>query len=149
MQGIPHSLQYAWQILQHLMVPKPQHAYAVRGETARTLVVAGTPWRDVVLGAVNLDRQFHCGTIEIQHETCDGMLLAKTETVELFSTEAVPQALLRVGHMLAQIACGLHEGRWNRGGSPYMFFPPPNLPPLGGGIGNRVVYDSHSVSCLR
>ena len=160
MQGIPHSLQYAWQILQHLMVPKPQHAYAVRGETARTLVVAGTPWRDVVLGAVNLDRQFHCGTIEIQHETCDGMLLAKTETVELFSTEAVPQALLRVGHMLAQIACGLHEGRWNRGGSPYMFFPPPNLscatawaqrasrfPPLGGGIGNRVVYDSHSVSC--
>lgn len=139
MQGIPHPLQYAWQILQHLMVPKPQHAYAVRGETARTLLVAGTPWRGVVLASVNLDRQFHCGAIEIQHETCDGVLLAKAETVELFATEAAPQALLHVGHMLAQVACGLQEGRWDRGRSPYMLFPPPDLPPLGGGIGDRVV----------
>ena len=139
MQGIPHPLQYAWQILQHLMVPKPQHAYAVRGETARALRVAGTPWRGVVLGSVNLDRQSHCGTIEIQHETCDGVLLAKAETVELFATEAVPQALLRVGHMLAQVTRGLQEGRWDRGGSPYVLFPPPNLPPLGGGIRNSVV----------
>jgi hypothetical protein len=77
------------------------------------------------------------------------VLLAKAETVELFATEAVPQALLRVGHMLAQVARGLQDGRWDRGRSPYMLFPPPNLPPLGGGIGNRVVYDSHSVSYWR
>ena len=58
------------------------------------------------------------------------MLLAKAETVELFATEAVPQALLRVGHMLAQVTRGLQEGWWERGGSPYVLFPPPNLPPL-------------------
>ena len=139
MQGIPHPLQYAWQILQHLMVPKPQHAYAMCGETARALLVAGTPWRGIVLGSVNLDRQFHCGTIEIQHETCDGVLLAKAETVELFATEAVPQTLLRVGHMLAQVARDLQEGRWERSGSPCVLFPPPNLPPLGGGIRDCVV----------
>jgi hypothetical protein len=64
----------------------------------------------------------------------------------------VPQALLRVGHMLAQVACSLQEGRWDRGGSPDGLFSPPNLscatawaqrasrfPPLGGGIGHHVV----------
>jgi hypothetical protein len=38
------------------------------------------------------------------------VLLAKAETVELFATEALPQALLRVGHVLAQVAGGLQEG---------------------------------------
>ncbi len=131
MQGIPHPLQYAWQILQHFMVPKPQHAYAVRGETVRALLVADTSWRGVVLGSVNLDRQLHCGTIEIQHETRHGVLLAKAETVELFATEAVPQALLRVGHMLAQVARGLQDGRWDRGRSPHMLFPLPTSPRWG------------------
>jgi hypothetical protein len=121
------------------MVPKPQHTYAVRGKTARALLVAGMPWRGVVLGSVNLNRQFHSGTIKIQHETCEGVLLAKAETVELFTTEAVPQTLLRVGHMLAQVTRGLQEGRRDRGGSPYVRdLPPPSLPPLGGGIGNCV-----------
>ena len=80
----------------------------------------------------------HCGTREIQHETCDGVLLAKAETVELFATEAVPQALLRVGHVLAQVARGVQEGRWDWGGIPCVLFPPPSLPPLGGGVGGHV-----------
>jgi hypothetical protein len=43
----------------------------------------------------------------------------------------VPQALLRVGHMLAQIACGLHEGRWNRVGVHTCFSPLPTSPRWG------------------
>src|SRR5262245_43703796 len=117
------------------MIPKPQHPYTARLEVARALLIAGVTCRGVVLAAVDLDRQSHCGTIEIQHKACDGVLLAKAETVELFATEALPQALLRVGQVLAQVARGLQEGRWDWGGSPGVLFPPPNLPPLGGGIG--------------
>ena len=78
-----------------------------------------------------------CGAIEIQHEACDGVLLAKAEAVELFTTEAVPQALLGVGHVLAQVARSLQERRWDWGGRPGVLFPPPSLPPLGGGVGGR------------
>ncbi len=133
------------------MIPKPQHAYATCVEPARALLIAGTLWCGVVLGAIDLDRQSHCGAIEIQHKACDGVLLAKVETVELFATEALPQALLGVGHLLAQVTRGLQKGRWDWGGSPGVLFPPPNLscatawaqrasrfPPLGGGIGDRV-----------
>ena len=86
MQGLPNSLQHAGEILQHLMIPKPQHPYTARLEVARALLIAGAPWRGVVLASVDLDRQFRCGAIEIQHEACDGVLLAKAETVELFAT---------------------------------------------------------------
>src|SRR5262249_8669157 len=66
-------------------------------------------------------------------EACDGVLLAKAETVELFAAEALPQALLRVGHMLAQVACGLQEGRWDGGGCQVCFSPLPTcLAPLRG-----------------
>jgi len=68
------------------MIPKPQHPYTARLEVARALLIAGVPWRGVVLASVNLNRQSHCGAIEIQHEVCDGVLLAKAETVELFTT---------------------------------------------------------------
>src|SRR5262245_56711913 len=120
------------------MIPKPQHPYTARPEIARALLIASASWRGVVLASIDLNRQFHCGAIEIQHKVCDGVLLAKAETVELFATEAIPQALLGVGHVLAQVARGLQEGRWNWGGSPGGLFPRPNLPPLGGGVGGRV-----------
>ena len=137
-QGLPNALQYAWEILQHFMIPKPQHPYTVRLEVARALRIAGALWRGVVLASIELNRQSHCGAIEIQHEACDGVLLAKAKTVELFATEALPQALLCVGQVLAQVSCGLQEGRWDGGGSPGVLFPPPNLPPLGGGVRDRV-----------
>jgi hypothetical protein len=86
MQDLPNSLQYTWEILQHLVIPKPQHPYAARIEVARALLIAGALWRGVVLASVDLNRQFRCGAIEIQHKACDGVLLAKTETVELFAT---------------------------------------------------------------
>src|SRR5262247_28950 len=120
------------------MIPKPQHPYTVCLEVARALLIAGEPRRSVVLAAVDLDRQFHRGAIEIQYEASDGVLLAKAETVELFATEALPQALLRVGQVLAQVARGLQEGRWDWGRSPGVLFPPPSLPPLGGGVGDCV-----------
>src|SRR5215471_17539179 len=100
------------------MIPKPQHPYTARIEESRALLIAGALWRGVVLASVNLDRQFHCGAIEIQHEVCDRVLLAKAETVQLFATQAVPQTLLCVGHVLAQVARSLQEGRWDWGGSP-------------------------------
>jgi hypothetical protein len=120
------------------MIPKPQYPYTARLEVARALRIAGAPWRGVVLASVDLDRQFHCGAIEIQHETCNGVLLAKAETVELFAAQALPQALLCVGHVLAQVTRGLQEGRWDGAWRPGVLFPPPNLPPLGGGVGARV-----------
>jgi len=133
------------------MIPKPQHPYTARLEVARALRITGALWRGSVLASVDLDRQFHCGAIEIQHEACDGVLLAKVETVELFATEALPQALLRVGHVLAQVARGLQKVWGDWGGSPGVLFPPPSLscatawaqrasrfPPLGGGVGDRV-----------
>jgi hypothetical protein len=58
----------------------------VRLEVARTLLIVGALWRGVVLTSIDLNRQSHCGAIEIQHEACDGVLLAKAETVELFAT---------------------------------------------------------------
>jgi hypothetical protein len=97
------------------MIPKPQYPYTARLEAARALLIAGAPWRGVVLASVDLNRQSHCGAIEIQHKTCDGVLPAKAETVELFTTEALPQALLRVGHVLAQVTRGLQEGRGGTG----------------------------------
>src|SRR5919197_5674989 len=100
------------------MIPKPQHPYTARLEVARALLIASALWRGVVLASVDLDRQFRCGAIEVQHEACDGVLLAKAETVELFATEALPQALLCVGHVLAQVTRGLQEGWWDWGGSP-------------------------------
>jgi hypothetical protein len=108
------------------MIPKSQYPYTARLEVARALLIAGAPWRGVVLASVDFDRQFSCRAIEIQHEACDRVLLAKAETVELFATQAVPQALLGVGHVLAQVARGLQEGRWDGGGSPCLLFPPPN-----------------------
>ena len=119
------------------MSPKPQYPYTMRDKVARTIRIAGALWCGIVLASVDLDRQLRCGAIEIKYEACDGVLLAKAETVELFATEAVPQALLRVGHMLTQVARGLQEGRRDRGGSPGVLCPPPNLPPLGGGVGDR------------
>jgi len=68
------------------MIPKPQHPYTPRLEVARALLIAGAPWRDVVVGSIELNRQFHCGTIEIQHEVFDGVLFAKSATVQLFAT---------------------------------------------------------------
>ena len=120
------------------MIPKPQYPDTACDEVTRALLIAGVPWRGVVLASVDLNRQFRCGAIEIQHEVCDGVLLAKAETVQLFATQAVPQALLRVGHVLAQVARGLQEGQWDGGRSPGVLFPPPSLPPLGGGVGDCV-----------
>src|SRR5262245_23539406 len=113
------------------MVPKPHHPYTARNEVTRALLIAGASWRGVVLASVDLDRQFHCGAIEIQHKVCDGVLLAKAEAVELFATEAVPQALLGVGHVLAQVARGLQKVWWDWGGRPGVLFPLPTSPRWG------------------
>jgi hypothetical protein len=85
-----------------------------------------------MLGSIDLNRQSHCGAIKIQHEACDGGLPAKSATVQLFATQALPQALLRVGHVLAQVARGLQEDRWDWGGSPCVLYPPSQPPPAGG-----------------
>src|SRR4029450_10893624 len=113
------------------MIPKPQHPYTTCVEVARAFLIASALWRGVVLGAIDLNRQSHCGAIEIQHEVCDGVLLAKAETIELFATQALPQALLCVGHVLAQVARGLQEGRRGWGGGAGGLFPPPTSPRWG------------------
>ncbi len=131
-KALPKCAPIRVEILQHFMIPKPQHPYTVRLEVARALRIAGALWRGVVLASIELNRQSHCGAIEIQHEACDRVLLAKAKTVELFATEALPQALLCVGQVLAQVSCGLQEGRWDGGWEPRGTFPPSQPPPAGG-----------------
>jgi hypothetical protein len=67
------------------MIPKPQHPYTTRLEVARALLIAGVPGRGVVLGVIDLNRQSHGRTIEIQHEVFNGVLPAKAEPVQLFT----------------------------------------------------------------
>ena len=95
MQGIPDALQYTWEILQHLMIPKPQHPYTTHVKVARATRIAGAPWRSVVLRAIDLNRQSHCGAIEIQHKVCDGVLFTKAETIELFATGGIATGIAR------------------------------------------------------
>ena len=86
MQGLPNPLEYAWEILPNLMMPKPQHPYPARLEAVRACLIAGAPWRGAVVGSIELNRPLHCGARAIQHEACDGVLPAKAATVQLFAT---------------------------------------------------------------
>ncbi len=106
------------------MMPKPQHPYTARVEATRSLIIAGAPWRGVVLGSIDLNHQSHCGAIAIQYEAFDGVLPPKSATVQLCTTEALPKALLRVGHMLAQVTRSVQEGRWDWGGIPCVLSSP-------------------------
>jgi hypothetical protein len=112
-QGLPHPLYYAWEIWHNLMMPQPQHPDPARLEAARACHSTGAPWRGVVLGSIDLNCQSHCGARAIPHAACDGVLPAKAATVQLLATEAWPKAVLRVGHMLAQVTRSVQEGRWD------------------------------------
>src|SRR5580700_3706233 len=87
------------QILQHLVVPEPQHAIPVRGKPAIPALIGQ---RIGMLAAVHLDDQPPFETDEVGDETPDGSLTAKLETCKAPIAQCKPQLAFGIGHALAQ-----------------------------------------------
>ena len=66
-QHIPNRLQHVLSILQHLMIPKPQHLYSLIGQVLSASTVLTTCLCRVVLPAIQFDGQTLLVTVEIQH----------------------------------------------------------------------------------
>jgi len=60
-----------------------------------------------VLPAIQFDGEFDSRAVKIQHIAFDRVLFAKPEAANLLATQIVPERLLGIGHVFAQITCGL------------------------------------------
>jgi hypothetical protein len=54
-----------------------------------------------MLSAVKLNNQLFRNAVKIENKALYGVLLAESEPIDLFSAQALPQQLFRIGHILA------------------------------------------------
>jgi hypothetical protein len=96
-----HELAHAVEVLQHVVVPYPQHREPSRAKDG----VAGTIRRKaVVLSAVDFHDQFRGQADEVSDLRSEWALPAEAEAVELPRTKSPPQSVLDVGEVRTQPA---------------------------------------------
>jgi len=95
--GIDHGVNF----LQHLIVPKPEdpESSLMQSSIANTILLAV-----LMLAAIHLDNQSHFQANKIEHKIQEWMLAAEFGTRDLPTTQALPQAILGIGHMASQSA---------------------------------------------
>ena len=114
----------AFDILKYISVPESQDAKAFCLEKQRSLTIVHQPFRRVVLSAIELDDKAAFVAGEIGDETRDRNLPAKMPAFLLEHAQFVPERLLGIGDIAAQITCEMI-------GDPET--PTPNPSPQGGG----------------
>lgn len=101
-QGAPNTCQNTFHILEHLVVPKPQHPIARDANHPVTAVIrrARTP----VLPAIQLDHQFGRVTGKIDDIPGYRHLAAKAKPGKLAAAQLRPETLFRQGLVRSQSA---------------------------------------------
>ena len=100
-QRYPNGFDHGVNFLQHLIVPEPEdpETSLMQSSIANTILLA-----ILMLAAIHLDNQPHFQANEIEHKIQKWMLAAEFETRDLPTTQALPQAILGIGHMASQLA---------------------------------------------
>ena len=86
------------------MIPEAQHLNPLPGEELVSLFVPCPLIRKTVSAAIEFDRQFCDGAIEIQKVDPAWVLAAEFEVVEATVTQQTPQAFFGAGGFLAKVA---------------------------------------------
>jgi hypothetical protein len=81
--------------LRDIVVPEPKLGYATATQPSGSLRVA--TFLDLVLAAVEFDRQAQLGAIEIKNVRPGWMLAAKTQPIQATVTQPSPEALFHFG----------------------------------------------------
>src|SRR6516225_8891805 len=135
-------------IVQHLVVPEPQHAVALGFEKPRAACFC--LGRGIMLPAIDLDDQSRCVAGKVDNEPADRHLAAKPTVFGLPRPQYLPEAPLGFGHVTAEGPGALARTRTRRffhhGSVLGITTPTPALPHRGGGCVKRVAvwYSSDS-----
>jgi hypothetical protein len=97
--GAFYRLQDSIQILRDIVIPEPKLGHAAALQPGGSLHVA--IFLDVVLAAVEFDREAQLGTIEIKNVRPGWMLAAKTQPIQASVAQPSPEALFHFGGCLA------------------------------------------------
>ena len=90
-----HSIQ----ILQHLMIPKPQNAIPPLIKESSTFRIIHRLLK--MLSTINLDDQFFLRRAEINDVWSNGMLSSKTGILQLAHPQRLPQPHFSIRHIAA------------------------------------------------
>ena len=106
LQRIPDGQQAALAVLPPLTIPETQRLDVLLRQKFRAHGIALQPFRQAVLGTVQLHIQPRRRTIEIQDVIPDRMLSAKFETRKPMAAQRPPQISFRVRLVTTKLAGG-------------------------------------------
>src|SRR5207248_917427 len=98
-------LRYAFDILQHIIVPETQDEIALRSKINRSLCISGNVLRLIVLRSINLDDEAPFMAGEVSEERTDRHLPSEMRVLDRQVTQMPPELALRVGHVATESAC--------------------------------------------
>jgi hypothetical protein len=109
LQRIPDCQQTTFPIFPPLMIPESNRFNALLREKLFARFVMLDAFRQAVLNAIKLDRQFCVGTVKVQNATANGVLSAELETGKSASPERAPKLLLLIRLIVAKLPGDLFE----------------------------------------
>lgn len=101
---MPDHIHHAFEILKYVRIPEAQHAKASRFQLPGSPMVPDYPVRSVVLAAIELDHETAFETGEVGDESGDRNLAAEMPAFALEQTQLIPELLLGIGGVAAQIS---------------------------------------------
>src|ERR1700757_4444774 len=134
MQSVGDGRARTLGIVQHLVVPEPQHAVPLGFEEPRAACFR--LGRGIMLTAIDLDDQSCCVADEVGNEPADRHLSAKPTAFGLPRPKHLPEPLFGFGHVTAEVPGALARTgarRFLHHGSVLGITPTPALPHRGGG----------------
>ena len=99
-QGARNYLKTSIGLLQHVIVPEPQHFESTAFQKPRPRLVPGALF--VVLATIDFNDQACINAGEIGDERPDRILSSELVSIQLPPTQAMPKSMLGVGHLFAQ-----------------------------------------------
>jgi hypothetical protein len=102
MQASPNRFLNSFDVAQYLVIPEAKYSETCRAQVHRAGVIFLGVFR--VLPAVYFDDQHCFEANKVENVVSKGMLPAKSEAAHLPAPQTLPQAQLRVGHVIAQSA---------------------------------------------
>jgi hypothetical protein len=147
MEGVGDGRAHTLGVVQHLVVPEPQHAVPLGFEEPRAACfVLG---RGIMLLAIDLDDQSCCVADEVGNESADRNLSAKPIAFGLPRPQHLPEPLFGFGHVTMAVPSALaRTGAWRflHHGSVLGITPTPTLPFKGEGIKGSSLIEGESVT---